>query len=67
MNVEIVTEAVQFPKKEYINRIFLAVHGPDLRVEGGRAGAYAHGDLLPQEEHQENARLFRLKLSMALT
>jgi hypothetical protein len=25
MNVEIVTEAAQFPKKEYINGIFLAV------------------------------------------
>jgi hypothetical protein len=27
MNVEIGTEAVQFPEKEYINGIFLAVHG----------------------------------------
>ncbi len=52
MNVEIVTEAVQFPEKEYINRIFLAVHGPDLRVEWGGAGAHAHGDLLPEEEHR---------------
>ncbi len=26
MNVEIVTEAAQFPEKEYINGIFLAVH-----------------------------------------
>jgi hypothetical protein len=25
-NVEIVTEAAQFPEKEYINEIFLAVH-----------------------------------------
>jgi hypothetical protein len=26
MNVEIGTEAVEFPEKEYINGIFLAVH-----------------------------------------
>jgi hypothetical protein len=26
MNVEIGTEATQFPEKEYINRIFVAVH-----------------------------------------
>ncbi len=26
MNVEIWTEAAQFPEKEYINGIFLAVH-----------------------------------------
>ncbi len=26
MNVEIGTEAVQFPEKEYMNGIFLAVH-----------------------------------------
>jgi hypothetical protein len=26
MNVEIVTEAAQFPEKEYINGIFVAVH-----------------------------------------
>jgi hypothetical protein len=26
MNVEIGTEAAQFPEKEYINGIFLAVH-----------------------------------------
>jgi hypothetical protein len=26
MNVEIVTEATQFPEKEYINGIFLAVY-----------------------------------------
>ncbi len=26
MNVEIVTEAAQFPEKEYINGIFIAVH-----------------------------------------
>ncbi len=25
---------------------------PDLRVEGGGAGAHAHGDLLPEEEHR---------------
>ncbi len=29
MNVEIVTEAAQFPEKEYINGIFLAVNIPD--------------------------------------
>jgi hypothetical protein len=28
MNVEIGTEAAQFPGKEYINEIFLAVHRP---------------------------------------
>jgi glucose/arabinose dehydrogenase len=27
MNVEIGTEAAQFPEKEYINGIFVAVHG----------------------------------------
>jgi hypothetical protein len=27
MNVEIVTEAAQFPEKEYINAIFVAVQG----------------------------------------
>jgi hypothetical protein len=27
MNVEIGTQAAQFPEKEYINGIFLAVHG----------------------------------------
>jgi hypothetical protein len=32
MNVEIGTEATQFPEKEYINGIFLAVH----RGEKGR-------------------------------
>ncbi len=31
MNVEIGTEAAQFPEKEYINGIFLAVH---LKVMG---------------------------------
>jgi hypothetical protein len=30
MNVKIGTEAVQFPEKEYINGIFLAVHNFDL-------------------------------------
>jgi hypothetical protein len=29
MNVEIGTEAVQFPEKEYINGIFVAVWGND--------------------------------------
>jgi hypothetical protein len=28
MNVEIGTEAVQFPEKKYINRIFVAVYYP---------------------------------------
>ncbi len=27
MNLEIITEAAQFPEKEHINGIFLAVHG----------------------------------------
>jgi hypothetical protein len=30
MNVEIGTEAVQFPEKEYINGIFVAVWGNDI-------------------------------------
>jgi hypothetical protein len=30
MNVEIGSEAKQFPEKEYINGIFLAVHEPGL-------------------------------------
>jgi hypothetical protein len=39
MNVEIGTEAVQFPEKEYINGIFVAVQGAhgqqrDLTKEG---------------------------------
>ncbi len=32
MNVEIGTEAVQFPEKEYINEIFVAVCGASSRV-----------------------------------
>ncbi len=31
MNVEIGTVVVQFPEKEYINGIFLAVHGSNDR------------------------------------
>jgi hypothetical protein len=32
MNVEIRTEAAQFPEKEYINGIFLAVWSLDLNI-----------------------------------
>jgi hypothetical protein len=32
MNVEFGTEAAQFPEKEYINGIFLAVHSAELSV-----------------------------------
>jgi hypothetical protein len=35
MNVEIGTEAAQFPEKEYINGIFLAVHHAVLMVMVG--------------------------------
>ncbi len=31
MNVEIGTEAMQFPEKEYINEIFLAVYGSNFK------------------------------------
>jgi hypothetical protein len=34
MNVEIGTEAAQFPEKEYINGIFLAVFTVRVRVRG---------------------------------
>ncbi len=32
MNVDIGTEAAQFPEKEYINGIFVAVYGPSLQT-----------------------------------
>ncbi len=32
MNVEIGTEAAQFPEKEYINGIFLAVLSPGVQI-----------------------------------
>ena len=54
MNVKIGTEAVQFPEKEYINGIFLAVHNfgfflLDLqrgwgRLEAGPVGAHLAED-----------------------
>ncbi len=31
MNVEIGTEAAQFPEKEYINGIFFAVYSPNIQ------------------------------------
>ncbi len=34
MNVEIVTEAAQFPEKEYITGIFLAVLGVPPKLQG---------------------------------
>ncbi len=35
MNVEIGTEAVQFPEKEYINGIFVAVCDISLKLRAG--------------------------------
>jgi hypothetical protein len=32
MNVEIGTQAAQFPEKEYINGIFVAVQIPDRKI-----------------------------------
>ncbi len=32
MNMEIGTEAPQFPENEYINGIFVAVYGPSLQT-----------------------------------
>jgi hypothetical protein len=47
MNVEIGTQAAQFPEKEYINRFFLAVYvvwryereGNEMKKGGGADGA----------------------------
>jgi hypothetical protein len=36
MNVEIGAEAVQFPEKEHINRIFVAVHKDKKRISAGK-------------------------------
>jgi hypothetical protein len=36
MNVEILTEAAQFPEKEYINGIFVAVYGGKFPVWGNQ-------------------------------
>jgi hypothetical protein len=36
MNVEIGTEAAQFPEKEYINAIFIAVYTRDLNKSNRR-------------------------------
>jgi hypothetical protein len=33
MNVEIGTEAAQFPEKEYINNIFVAVYAPAEKAD----------------------------------
>jgi hypothetical protein len=41
MNVEIGTKAAQFPEKEYINGIFLAVHF--LSVQTGASGLGEEG------------------------
>jgi hypothetical protein len=42
MNVEIGTDATQFPEKEDINRIFLAVRVPDQAVIPDFMGSRAH-------------------------
>ncbi len=36
MNVEIGTEAAQFPEKEYINEIFIAVYDAIFTVKVGK-------------------------------
>ena len=43
MNVEIETEATQFPEKEYINGIFVAVQAMTDPVKG-------HGESMPLQE-----------------
>ncbi len=50
MNVETGTVAAQFPEKEYINGIFVAVHQPDKSASPDRVlhqGAEALGSLVP--------------------
>jgi hypothetical protein len=43
MNVEVGTEAAQFPEKEYINGIFLAVHENSVRKKLEK-GQYNHSN-----------------------
>jgi hypothetical protein len=73
MNVEIGTEAAQFPEKEYINGIFLAVqyycirkHGVDscskigslFNSQSGTLGGTLRWAMYSGEEREESAKKF---------